>query len=417
MRAFLFLLAAASVVAASAEPVQQPKLTIHEWGTFTSLQDEAGGAVGGINSDDEPLPAFVHNLQWRWSLTDQNSQRANRFKKGYPQSHPDVTMRLETPVVYFHPLPGAATEKVDVSVEFLGGYLSQFYPKAVSSKIENRIKSDTRSKLEWHDLQLGLDRPLPQTPSHVWTTPRNVDAATVTNLDHETEKFLFYRGVGHLNAPLRLVHETSTVEIHGQLDPSFPADGGMKISRLWFSEFHQDGHCAFRELQPITITPDGKPVLASTPLDFTGEAFTADHLAALKKSMREALVTDGLNGDEADALLNTWELSYFKSPGTRLFFLVPHAWTEHYLPLKTSLQVPISRVMVGRIDLVTPEHRKLLQQIASSPVVKKNDAALWKAYDQLGRFRNALLINEMARHPNASLTAFMREYELEPIAP
>ena len=35
---------------------------IHEWGTFTSLQNEAGEAVGGINTDDEPVPPFVHRL-------------------------------------------------------------------------------------------------------------------------------------------------------------------------------------------------------------------------------------------------------------------------------------------------------------------------------------------------------------------
>src|ERR1700732_1534358 len=39
------------------------KLVIHEWGTFTSLQDEDGKAVGGINTDDEPVPAFVHQLR------------------------------------------------------------------------------------------------------------------------------------------------------------------------------------------------------------------------------------------------------------------------------------------------------------------------------------------------------------------
>ena len=38
------------------------KLVVHEWGTFTSLQDEAGEAIGGINADDEPVPRFVRRL-------------------------------------------------------------------------------------------------------------------------------------------------------------------------------------------------------------------------------------------------------------------------------------------------------------------------------------------------------------------
>ena len=75
-------------------------LAIHEWGTFTSLQDEQGKAVGGINTDDEPVPKFVHRLtSWlRLSATD----IPNQFYQGTPACHPDVTMRLETPVLYFH---------------------------------------------------------------------------------------------------------------------------------------------------------------------------------------------------------------------------------------------------------------------------------------------------------------------------
>jgi len=39
-----------------------PAAVIHEWGTFTALQDEEGRAVAGINVDDEPVPGFVHDV-------------------------------------------------------------------------------------------------------------------------------------------------------------------------------------------------------------------------------------------------------------------------------------------------------------------------------------------------------------------
>ncbi len=48
-------------IPASAE---DKKWAIHEWGTFTSLQNESGDALGGINSDDEPVPQFVHRLSF-----------------------------------------------------------------------------------------------------------------------------------------------------------------------------------------------------------------------------------------------------------------------------------------------------------------------------------------------------------------
>src|SRR6476659_1533160 len=40
----------------------QVRIVVHEWGTFTSYQDESGRAIGGINTDDEPVPAFVHRV-------------------------------------------------------------------------------------------------------------------------------------------------------------------------------------------------------------------------------------------------------------------------------------------------------------------------------------------------------------------
>jgi hypothetical protein len=45
-----------------------------------------------------------------------------------------MTMRLETPVIYFYP-PKGVTEPfpVDVSVKFRGGWLTQFYPHAAFS--------------------------------------------------------------------------------------------------------------------------------------------------------------------------------------------------------------------------------------------------------------------------------------------
>src|SRR4051812_4817647 len=79
----------------------QTKWIIHEWGTFTSLQNERGEAIGGINTDDEPVPQFVHRLANFILLRP--TEIPAFFCQGAPRCHPDVTMRLETPVIYFHP--------------------------------------------------------------------------------------------------------------------------------------------------------------------------------------------------------------------------------------------------------------------------------------------------------------------------
>ncbi len=56
-------------------------------------------------------------------------------------------------------------------------------------------------------------------------------------------------------------------------------------------------------------------------------------------------------------MLKTWEESYFQSWGLRLFYVVPREWTDRHLPLRVSGEVEITRAMIGRIELVTPEQR------------------------------------------------------------
>jgi len=85
-------------------------------GTFTSLQDEAGNTIGGIKHDDEPVPDFVHRL--RNFLLAQADGSAPTFFQGAPRCHPDVTMRLETPVIYFHAPNAAMVQTLDVKVGF-----------------------------------------------------------------------------------------------------------------------------------------------------------------------------------------------------------------------------------------------------------------------------------------------------------
>jgi len=94
-----------SATAFAAAPSNDDRLIVHEWGTFTSLQDEHGKSIGGINTDDEPVPSFVHNLHSE--LIQSPSQLPPIYLKGWPRCDRDVTVRLETPVIYFHLPPGA----------------------------------------------------------------------------------------------------------------------------------------------------------------------------------------------------------------------------------------------------------------------------------------------------------------------
>ena len=415
---------------------------IHEWGTFTALQDESGQAIGGINTDDEPVPDFVHGA--RLAIQPHSGLPSGIGGKGIAFCHPGVTMRLETPVIYFHPPPGAAAgQDADVKVQFRGGWLTEFYPNAESDapgQTPNDVfnfslhplNSDTLGHLEWDHLQIGGDWPLTNTTAHVWTSPRDVQAALVQNTDGESEKFLFYRGVGHMDAPLKVSYSSDGSELmfRSQLE-GLPADMPPRINAMWLVDIRPDGEIAFRALGPVTLTRDSENLLLRTTASFAENEYSTANFIKLKDELKAELVSDGLYNDEAQALLKTWEVSYFKSPGTRVFFLCPRAWTDYYLPLQISLPAQINRVMVGRIELVTPQQRAMLRKLAAfSPAAINEQGLKWaglrgtplnhtpetyQTYLDLGRFRNALVLDEEKKRPTPGLADFLSLYHLQPI--
>ncbi len=158
----LFLIILLAVLASAANlwaATNSAGMAVHEWGTFTSLQDENGQAIGGINTDDEPVPKFVHRLANFLLLTP--TEVPVIFFQGAPRCHPDVTLRLETPVLYFHPAAGSPVlSDVSVRAEFRGGWLTEFYPTAEADAlgVESNsmsfgpLLSRTVSSLAWNNL-------------------------------------------------------------------------------------------------------------------------------------------------------------------------------------------------------------------------------------------------------------------------
>jgi len=457
--ALLFALSAA--VGMSSSPPTPSAWTIHEWGTFTVLQDDRGQGLGGINVDDEPVPRFVHELNR--DVLGSPHGIPSYYMKGTPQRHPFVTMRLETPVIYFHP-PRPLNKPVvlDVDVAMHGGWLTQFYPNADvdAPGLKNGsfgfgpITGDTVGRLSWRGLVIGGSSPGPATNEPVWTTPRRVQAAEVTaageleegKQEDESERFLFYRGVANLNAPLAVVAQRpgDRLEIRGQFADVLKPGESLKVGPLWLVHIRSGGSVAFRRVEPLTVTADRQRTVGLIDAALAEKEFAPENLDRLRRELHDALVADGLFADEATALIDTWNRSYFQSPGLRLFFLVPQRWTDHYLPLTVSPPAEIRRVMIGRIELVSPEQRKLLARLAAMPVsdgkwmakITNNnnrnkffagrsdfgDLGVripddYQAYLDLGRFRNALLIEQQRLRPTPSLARFIATYDLKPFEP
>ena len=356
----LFAVAVVLSTPAQARAQDEPSLVVHEWGTITSQHYNDGFVAGGMNVIEatEAVPDFVHRIKDDVLRdTDKGSNASN--------ANQSVTMRLETPVMYFHPaISFDQTQPINVSVEFRGGLLNEFYPdtetsyegiKFYQSKGAERaerteLTEQTVGTLQWWNLSLGGPWPGPKTEAVQWTAPRQVKAVDVRAHNGESERYLFYRGVAYLNSLLRTKHNMQTRQVT-LLSPTDSSVVALTLPSVWLIRVGSNGRLAFKALGALTLTANPEAALADVSADFPDQALSAENVGQLRASMKEALVANGLFVDEAEAMLNTWQHAYFQHEGTRLMFIVPRAWVDEHLPLTISVPAEIVRVFVGRIDL------------------------------------------------------------------
>ncbi|PHS10287.1 MAG: hypothetical protein COA78_11415 [Blastopirellula sp.] len=429
--------------------------TVHEWGTFTVLQDEAGNPLPGVNINEEALPAFVHRLSPSLLLgNNQLSPFRRRVSKAIAASYPSALMRMETPIIYIYPPKGKSAQSIDIKVQFQGGWISEWYPNAnvASPGFDPRHRTlgsltpKTVGSIEWKNLRIGGEKLPPATDEHVWLAPREVAAPVITTEQGQTERYLFYRGVANIEAPLRVVRDSkkNTLSIQANNSDRNLVQKPLNYHAAWLADI-QAGKVAFRKLSNLSSTTENQ-LLATIPAEFSPEEYKPENMLLLRKSMKQALLEEGLYDDEAEAMLNTWKLSYFQSPGLRLFFTLPRAWTDKVLPLTISEPAKTVRAMIGRIEIVTPQQRSSLKEFANNKIShptwlnteidKLPIATRGTAWDQLsegtktmqdlglrvpvdyqnylnlGRFREALMLDELAKRPNGPLRTFVGNYQL-----
>lgn len=344
-------------------------LVVHEWGTITTIHDAAGTPATGLNRIDEAdvLPNFVHRYE------PETTRQPSRMLGKSPRvpGRPDVTMRLETPVIYFHPPPNKTYDHpIDITVRFRGGVINEFYPNADASvaldveRVQDKQEAGVIKEwngdvlnnfvvgtLQWKGLRLHDTVVAPLTRSEIWLAPREVNSVSVFSAAAgEGEQYLFYRGVAHLDALLQ------TTLTRGQIKLSAPAqltwlDAPATVPNLWLADVRADGLIAFRERAAVTLRKEVAGKELARIKRFSAGDYTGAGAAQLRASLKKALLAQGLFADEAEAMLNTWKASYFQKAGLRVFYIVPRAWTDYFLPLELSVPARVNRVLVGRIDL------------------------------------------------------------------
>jgi len=346
-------------------------LVVHEWGTVTTIHEDDGTPVTGLNRIDpaDVLPAFVHRFE---PEPTRDRPRLVLGKSPAVPGRPDVNMRLETPVLYFHPPAGKAYDQpIDIRVRFHGGVLNEFYPEAEPS-VEldyQRLRDKSAAHmpvrwdgttldnyvvgtLEWKGLRLHDTVTAPLTNNPIWLAPREVQSASVFMPSAgEGERYVFYRGVAHLDALLQTVVTARQVQLRAPNLLTWLFGTATSIPNVWLAEVRADGTIAFREHGAVTLDPLQPGASLGNMRRFAASDYTAEGASQLRASLRQTLIANGLFADEADAMLTTWKASYFENPGLRLFYIVPRAWTDYFLPLDFSVPTRVTRVIVGRIDL------------------------------------------------------------------
>jgi hypothetical protein len=359
------------VLTAAAFPTAGAELVIHEWGTITSIHAASGKPQGELNKIDaaDVLPDFVHRYEPEHTRHDP----AKRFAKSpLVPGRPDVTMRLETPVIYFHPPAGAKFETpIDIEVKFRGGILNEYYPAANASvaidmpRIEDKrdagalprdwnfdiLNNYVVGSLKWTGVRIHDTVVAPLTDNPVWLAPRDVQAGSVFVPEAgEGERYLFYRGVANLEALLQTRTSSGAVRIAAPHRMTWLETPTMTLPAVWLADIRVDGVVAFREHGAVTIAKDKPDAELGRLKRFAEADYQAEGVKLLRASLKRALLRQGLYSDEAEAMLNTWKASYFEKPGLRVFYIVPREWTDYFLPLKFSVPARVTRAIVGRID-------------------------------------------------------------------
>ena len=323
----LALTTLAAAYAPSATRAAQP-LIVHEWGTFTSLAGPDGRAVDWLPLDGQSdLPCFVHRFPFN-------------VKAQLP-----AKIRMETPVLYFY-APNETT--VDVNVRFHQGVVTEWFPAAAvtPANVDGRALRSPgfSSGITWTDVKISpnaaADFPAERGASHYYAA-RRTDGSPLKS-SGQREKFLFYRGIGGFEPPIRAAAASG---------------GGVAVEN-----------------------PDGEPVgdaivfenaggmIAWQLLRGTGSRLVFDPLTGDGEippphaELERMLIDRGLYAKEARAMIETWRDSWFDE-GKRLFYIVPRNTIDSILPLEIApAPSEIVRVFVGRIELEKPRRTTTVQR-------------------------------------------------------
>lgn len=380
------LYAACTLPTFAADGPAQDELIVHEWGTFTSVAGADGEPVVWFPLTQYPrLPDFVHTTS---GLPRGLALTGPILPDPSGKGQTPAIIRMETPVLYFYSeLPTHVSVQVDVP----DGNITEWYPQADELFIHDEHSAPlTGESIYWGDVVVSPHStrqiPGPHDDNHYFAA-RQTDSAVLSVARAgklEQEKFLFYRGLSFFDQPLRVSLDSNQLHLSNTQEQRIPA----------LLVLHSDGKllsCEIYGALSDTLTVD-RPRTLQTP-------------STVRQTLIRLLIADGLFPKEAQAMVDTWEVSWLDE-GLRVLYLLPRAATDAALPLTIQpAPTTIERVMVGRIEVITPEQlqevTQLLEQL-DTPDPQIQLQARTRLF-QLGRFLNPIMNRILEDNPDESI--------------
>ena len=367
-------------------PADPGNLTVHEWGTFTTVAGDDGRAIAWLPlGGPTDLPCFVEHFQNRTDvkiapnqppLVDYETARSSLWGK----------VRMETPVLYFY-APKPVT--VGVRVRFPNGLMTEWYPHATVTQplVDRRSlrRTDQESVIAWPSVMASPGStprfPMGRGESHYYAA-RNTDAAPLV-VDGQRERFLFYRGVASFDVPLAA---------------SALGDTAVRVKNL--------GPDALRG---VILFDNHRGSIRYAILDSLRKDVTLSRsrspgsVRALRQELERLLVSAGLYPREATAMVDSWRDSWFEE-GTRVFYIMPSRAVNAILPLTvTPAPDSVARVFVGRMEVITPT----IERDVERAIMTDDSAELERRGRFLGPITDAILASnaDAAERQRISVTA------------
>jgi hypothetical protein len=328
------------VAAIDRDPVAKPnRLIVHEWGTFTSIAGKSGAAVEWrpLNGSSN-LPGFVYTAN---GLPE---AAGLRHGKRCIKCDTEAIVRMETPVIYFY---ADRETTVSVRVDFVNGKITEWYPQARTVYVPDKYNLRNPSILDWGRITVmpgAEENFITEAKESHYYPARETDAAPIRicgNNGDQREKFLFYRGVGTFELPITARLEGSRVVVANTAAENIPK----------FILFENRAGKVGYHIHDLS---SGEDAIDRPALD--------QSIDSLAIELENLLVSEGLYEKEASAMIKTWRDSWFEE-GLRIFYIVPRKTTDRILPI-TIEPAPkeLTRVLVGRMEVITPEMERAIQQ-------------------------------------------------------